>query len=85
VNDRPYMTCRELSEFLLAYLDDELPEMCRADFERHLAACPSCVRYLATYRASVRLAQAALSTAVESPADEMPPDLIEAIRRSRHA
>ena len=34
--ERPYITCRELIDFLYLYLDDELPADPRSEFERHL-------------------------------------------------
>jgi anti-sigma factor RsiW len=46
----PYITCRELIEFLHLYLDGELPPERMVEFERHLSVCESCVHYLATYR-----------------------------------
>lgn len=42
------MTCRELTDFLGAYLDGELSEKVRRRFDEHLAACPECSAYLET-------------------------------------
>ena len=42
------MNCREFLDFLMAYLDDELPAAQRAALDDHLADCPSCVTYLDT-------------------------------------
>jgi len=42
------MTCRELVDFLGAYLDGELSEKVRRRFDEHLAACPECSAYLET-------------------------------------
>ena len=41
------------------YLSDELPEDSRAIFERHLTACPDCVRYLKTYQTTITLCREA--------------------------
>src|SRR5215470_4986023 len=49
------MTCRELVDFLRAYLDGELSEDVRRRFEENLAACPECAAYLKTYRETVKL------------------------------
>jgi len=54
------VTCRELADFILAYLDDTLEPRVRAHFERHLALCPTCVRYLQAYEASIAAGRAAL-------------------------
>ncbi|PRQ06604.1 anti-sigma factor family protein [Enhygromyxa salina] len=52
------ISCREVSEFLLAYLDRELDEPARTEFERHLQLCPPCVHYLDGYRDTIALVRA---------------------------
>ena len=49
------MTCRDFAEFLLEYIDDELPVATRRQLETHLAECPDCVTYLRQYRDTIRL------------------------------
>jgi anti-sigma factor (TIGR02949 family) len=49
------VTCREISEFLLAYLELELESEAREEFERHLNRCPPCVHYLDGYRETIEL------------------------------
>ena len=75
------LTCRELTEFLMAYLDDELPAGQRADFERHLGLCPPCMNYLDTYKETVRLGKACCASD-ELPAD-VPEELVRAILAAR--
>jgi anti-sigma factor RsiW len=74
------MNCREIIGFLVEYLDGELPDGTKADFERHLAVCESCVAYLATYRETIRASR--LATA-DDLLDNAPEELIEAILQSR--
>lgn len=83
MKDRPYITCRELIEFISSYLDGELGAGPRAEFERHLAACPSCVAYLDGYRQTVRLGKVALAATDEAAAKFVPVSLVEAIRKAR--
>jgi anti-sigma factor RsiW len=80
----PLLTCRELIDFLAAYLDDELAPEARADFEAHLCLCPSCVDYLASYRETIRLGKQACEPDAELPAD-VPRELVDAILATRRS
>ena len=77
------ITCKELIEFLYDYVAEDLPDDRRADFEEHLAVCPSCVNYIQSYKSVIRLGKIAMTTPdAEAPAD-VPEDLIRAILRAR--
>jgi anti-sigma factor RsiW len=82
--ETPLLTCRELIDFLAAYLDDELASAARADFEAHLSLCPHCVDYLASYRETIRLGKQACEPDVELPAD-VPRELVDAILAARRS
>lgn len=71
------MTCRDLIDFLMAYLGNELPAEQRAELERHLGMCPSCVNYLKTYEQTIRLGRQAF--AEDAPAASLPEELVKAI------
>ena len=77
------MTCRELVDFLMAYLDDELPEAQRAEFREHLGACPPCVTYLDTYRETVRLGREVCAAPDGPVPEDVPEQLVAAILRAR--
>ena len=46
------MTCRELADFLMDYLNEDLPSDVRHDFDHHLSLCPNCVAYMAIFARS---------------------------------
>jgi anti-sigma factor RsiW len=77
------MTCRELVNFLGAYLDGELSERVRRRFDEHLAACTECSAYLETYRATVRLARGAFRDLDGPVPADVPEDLVKAILAAR--
>jgi anti-sigma factor RsiW len=77
------MTCRELVEFLMDYLDGVLPEPERSCFEGHLDECPDCAAYLATYREAVRLGREACAAADDAIPPEVPEDLVRAVLAAR--
>ena len=77
------MTCREFTEFLADYLAGELPEPRLRVFEQHLAVCPDCANYLASYCRTIELGKAAfLSDDAEIPR-EVPEGLIQAVLKAR--
>ena len=78
----PTITCREFVDFLDDYVDGALPAPRRGCFEEHLSECPDCVRYLASYRTTVRVARAACAEPDAPPADA-PPELVRAILAAR--
>ena len=53
------ITCREFEDFILAYLEGELPERQRRQFDLHIRLCRECRDYLAAYRLSTELAKRA--------------------------
>jgi anti-sigma factor RsiW len=73
------MTCRDMVQFLMDYLSEELPDDTRAVFERHVNACPDCVMYLATYRETVVLCRESFKVPEQDAAADVPEDLIQAI------
>lgn len=80
------ITCKELIDFLMDYVDDGLPPERRSAFEAHLKVCPPCVNYLSSYKEAVRMGKAALSpTPDDSIPSSVPPKLIEAILAARRA
>lgn len=75
------MTCREFIEFLMSYVDEELPASQRAEFERHVGICPSCRAYLDGYRKTLAL-ERELSECDRLP-ENVPEDLVRAIVKAK--
>jgi anti-sigma factor RsiW len=75
------MTCRELTDFLMDYLSDELPAAVRGAFDHHLALCPNCVIYLESYRFAIRAGKTAYGG--EGQDEALPEDLVQAILAAR--
>jgi anti-sigma factor RsiW len=73
------MTCREFNDFMIDYLSAELAVEVRADFERHLADCPNCLRYLESYEVTVAVSRVAFNSLERELPVEVPEELIQAI------
>jgi anti-sigma factor RsiW len=69
------VNCREVSGFLLGYVDGELDPDVVAEFHLHLDACLNCREYLEQYRQTIVRSQAVGET-VEA---EIPEDLVKAV------
>jgi predicted anti-sigma-YlaC factor YlaD len=76
------LTCKQLIEFLSAYLDGELSVAERAVFDGHLAICEACRDYLTTYQEAIALAKSANQTD-EAALPAPPEELIQAILKAR--
>jgi anti-sigma factor RsiW len=81
MSQRPYLPCREIISFLADYLDGHLDAAARAEFDRHLAVCPSCVAYLAGYEAAIRMAKAAAEDGPVDPPEELVAAILDATSR----
>lgn len=78
------MTCRELVEFLMDYIDNDLDPKIREVFDRHLKVCPSCVAYLQTYVQTIAMGRAAAQHDESSGACEsVPEELVQAIMSAK--
>jgi anti-sigma factor RsiW len=61
------VTCRETVDLLGDYVDGDLPGEMRREVDAHLAGCPECTTYLATYRTTISLAKGALGPGPRKP------------------
>ena len=67
------ISCQDVVEFCLDYLEDALPEEERTRFRSHLLACGECVAFFETYRRTPEISRGAL-------ASEMPAPIKDAVR-----
>lgn len=77
MDERPYITCRQLIDFIADYVEGGLDATPRMDFERHLAVCPSCRVYLQTYRQTQSMARSLLDS--DDVVEDVPEGLVETI------
>ncbi len=77
------ITCREFEEFVLSYLDGELPARQARIFEWHLRICRECREYLAAYKRTIEIGKAVLGPAHAAVPEDVPEDLVRAVLDSR--
>jgi anti-sigma factor RsiW len=79
------ITCREIEDFILDYLDGALPWRQRVVFRAHMVLCRECRDYLASYEKAIALGKAVFQHPDEQAPDEVPEDLVRAILTARKA
>jgi len=77
------VTCREFAQFIADFLDGELPPAERQAFDRHLARCGNCTRYLDGYRQTVAMGKHAFAEPEAPVPADVPEELLDAIVRAR--
>lgn len=80
-----FITCEEVITFLSEYVARELDPDEALNFERHLARCPSCVAYLATYRQTILLCREVWWEELPGAPPELESELVRAILAARPA
>jgi anti-sigma factor RsiW len=68
------VVCASGVELLMDYLEGVLPVDMSADLEAHVAGCPRCTAFVASYRETPRILR-------EASAVTLPPDLEESLLR----
>ncbi len=79
------MTCQELIEFLMDYVDGDLPPAEHGRFEEHLGLCTDCRTYVTSYRETVRLGKMICRPGRDELPEDVPEDLVQAILEARRA
>lgn len=77
------MNCRELVDFLMHYLDGDLPAAVRDEFEAHLRLCPPCLVFLDQYKETVRLGKSCKDMPKQDCKSKVPEDLVQAILKAQ--
>ena len=78
-----YLTCREMIDFLMDYVNGELDAATRHEFDRHLKVCPPCVDFLQNYRQTVDLVRASGREPDAPDREKLPEELVQAILRAQ--
>lgn len=79
------ITCQQFEDFILAYLEGELPEKQKFVFELHLKLCRECRDYLAAYRRTIEVSKRAFEEPEQPLPDDVPEDLVKAILAAKDA
>lgn len=67
---RDKWTCEQVNQFIIDYLEREMDEKTRTQFEAHLQNCPNCAVFLEQYRSTVDIVK-------DLDSIEIPPALVD--------
>jgi anti-sigma factor RsiW len=67
------MTCRDVAELLIDFVEGDLPEQDMLTLQRHICACPPCMFYLETYQTTIQVTHAL-------PDEPLPPEFEARLR-----
>jgi len=67
------MTCRDVTNLLIDFVDKSLPEMQMLTLQRHICACPPCMFYMETYHTTIEVTRAL-------PDEPLPPEFEARLR-----
>lgn len=77
------ITCQEVVEHLMAYVNNELSVDERAAIDAHLNVCPECVTFLKTYEQTIHFELAAFDHPEPLVEESIPESLVQAILAAR--
>jgi anti-sigma factor RsiW len=64
------ISCQQLIEYCLDYIDGDLPDEEQTRFRRHLGQCPDCVTFFETYRRTPEVSRTILGTSMPTSVKE---------------
>ncbi len=73
------LTCREFDEFIVDYLDHELPWSTQVSMRWHEFLCSPCRAYLVDYRRTIELGQSVFNDPESEVPDSVPQELVRAV------
>jgi anti-sigma factor RsiW len=72
------LTCREFDEFMVDYLDGELPVWQKYMCWLHVKMCKECAYFVQQYRRTLALEKSAFASPEDAVPDSVPEDLVRA-------
>ncbi len=76
------LTCRQVEEFLMDYLERRLGFWKTLQFRLHLLMCPDCSKYFQEYKNTIALGKTVFENPDDEAAGNVPDELLEAIIRA---
>ena len=76
-----HKTCKQITDLVLNYLNDELSPATKRAFQRHLRICPDCVNFLNTYKKTITVSR---SVAIDEIPQRVRDNILTFLRKRMH-
>lgn len=73
------LTCRQVEEFLMDYLEKRLGLWTTLQFHVHIFMCPNCTKYIQEYKNTIALEKQIFQNPDEEAIGNVPDDILQAI------
>ena len=73
------LTCRDVENFMIDYVDGGMAMMTRLRFNMHIAMCADCKKYLQSYRNAIQLEKRIFTHPEDEAIGNVPDEIIHAI------
>lgn len=73
------LTCRQVEEFLMDYLENRLGFWMTLQFQVHLFMCPNCSKYIQEYKNTIALEIKVFENLEDEAIGNVPDDILQAI------
>ncbi|GJM04650.1 MAG: hypothetical protein DHS20C09_06410 [marine bacterium B5-7] len=73
------LTCRQVEEFLMDYLESRLGFWMTLQFRLHLFMCPNCSKYFQEYKNTIALEKRIFENPEDEAIGNVPDDILQAI------
>ena len=73
------LTCRQVEEFLMDYLENRLGFWTTLQFRAHIFMCPNCSKYIQEYKNTIALEKKIFQNPDEEAIGNVPDDILQAI------
>ncbi len=82
LKDNPFMiSCKEFDQFIIDYLERQLPFIKRLIFNLHLLLCSDCRAYIKAYQKSIEVGKKYYEEMGKETREDPPEELLEIIRK----
>lgn len=79
IMQKTILTCRDVEEFMIDYVDGGMSLLTRLQFTMHVMICSDCRKYLKMYKDTIALGKRVFDRPDDDAAGQVPDEILHAI------